>query len=68
LAAIQPATRVNLRQLRFATDREGERVDVHALYPRHRSLSAKVRVFVDAVAAHLAGPDVDPATIRSTYS
>jgi len=46
----------------------GERVDVHALYPRHRSLSAKVRVFVDALAAHLAAPDVDPATIRSTYS
>ena len=24
-------------------------VDVHALYPRHRSLSAKVRVFIDAL-------------------
>lgn len=35
-------------------DHEGERVDVHALYPRHRSLSAKVRAFVDAVAAHMA--------------
>lgn len=35
-------------------DHEGERVDVHALYPRHRGLSAKVRVFVDAVTAHLA--------------
>jgi DNA-binding transcriptional LysR family regulator len=29
------------------------RVDVHALYPSHRSLSAKVRVFIDALATHL---------------
>lgn len=28
-------------------------VDAHALYPSHRSLSAKVRVFIDALAAHL---------------
>jgi DNA-binding transcriptional LysR family regulator len=35
-------------------DHEGERVDVHALYARHRSLSAKVRAFVDAVAEHMA--------------
>ncbi len=28
-------------------------VDVHALYPSHRSLSAKVRVFIDALAGHL---------------
>jgi DNA-binding transcriptional LysR family regulator len=35
-------------------DHDGERVEVHALYPRHRGLSAKVRVFVDAVTAHLA--------------
>jgi DNA-binding transcriptional LysR family regulator len=35
-------------------DHEGERVDVHALYPRQRSLSAKVRAFVDALSAHLA--------------
>jgi DNA-binding transcriptional LysR family regulator len=50
--------------VRLLPDREGDRVDVHALYPRHRSLSAKVRVFVDAVAEHLAspvGPDVSPA-------
>ncbi len=32
---------------------EGEAVDAHALYPSHRSLSAKVRVFVDALATHL---------------
>ena len=38
------------------SDHESERVDAYALYPRHRSLSAKVRVFVEAVAAHLATP------------
>lgn len=42
--------------VRVLRDHEGERVDVHALYPGHRSLSAKVRVFVEAVAAHLAMP------------
>lgn len=31
----------------------GDAVDVHALYPSHRSLSAKVRVFIDALAEHL---------------
>jgi DNA-binding transcriptional LysR family regulator len=39
--------------VRLLPEHEGERVDVHALYARHRSLSAKVRVFVDALAAHL---------------
>lgn len=29
-------------------------VEAHALYPSHRSLSAKVRVFIDAMVAHLA--------------
>lgn len=29
-------------------------VDVHALYPSHRSLSVKVRVFIDALVIHLA--------------
>ena len=32
---------------------EDDSVDVHALYPSHRSLSAKVRVFIDALAEHL---------------
>lgn len=31
-------------------------VDVHALYPSHRSLSAKVRVFIDALVEHLSRP------------
>jgi DNA-binding transcriptional LysR family regulator len=39
-------------------DHEGERVEVHALYPRQRSLSAKVRVFVDALTAYLAAPAI----------
>lgn len=30
-----------------------ETVDVHALYPSHRSLSAKVRAFIDALSDHL---------------
>jgi DNA-binding transcriptional LysR family regulator len=39
--------------VRLLPDLEGERVDVHALYPRQRSLSAKVRAFVDALSAYL---------------
>ena len=31
-----------------------ERVEAHALYPSHRSLSAKVRVFIDAMVEHIA--------------
>ena len=33
---------------------EGEQIEAHALYPGHRSLSAKVRVFIDALVVHLA--------------
>jgi DNA-binding transcriptional LysR family regulator len=32
---------------------EGPRVDAHALYPSHRSLSPKVRVFLDDLVAYL---------------
>lgn len=39
--------------VRVLADHPTEAVDVHALYPSHRSLSAKVRVFVDALAAHM---------------
>ena len=46
-------------------------VEVHALYPSHRSLSAKVRVFIDAFAEHL-GPGfegrVGPAALPSSPS
>lgn len=40
--------------IRLLPDHEPDTVDAHALYPRHRSLSVKVRVFVDALVAHLA--------------
>ena len=39
--------------VRLLPECEGESIDVHALYPSHRSLSAKVRVFIDALAEHL---------------
>ena len=39
--------------VRVLPEYEGERVEVHALYPRHRSLSAKVRVFVEMVAEEM---------------
>lgn len=41
--------------VRLLPDYVTDSVDVHALYPSHRSLSAKVRVFIDALAAHMAG-------------
>jgi DNA-binding transcriptional LysR family regulator len=40
--------------LRVLPDHDGDVVDAHALYPRHHSLSAKVRAFIDALIAHLA--------------
>jgi DNA-binding transcriptional LysR family regulator len=39
--------------VRLLSDYEDESVEVYALYPSHRSLSAKVRVFIDALAEHL---------------
>jgi DNA-binding transcriptional LysR family regulator len=42
--------------VRVLPDHTSDSVDVHALYPSQRSLSAKVRVFIDAVAAHMATP------------
>jgi len=39
--------------VRVLPECEGARVEVHALYPRHRSLSAKVRVFVEMVAEEM---------------
>ena len=44
--------------IRVLPDHGVESVDVHALYPSHRSLSAKVRVFIDALVAHMAATDV----------
>lgn len=47
--------------VRVLPDHESEAVDVHALYPSHRSLSAKVRVFVDALADHLRAQPAEAA-------
>ena len=41
--------------VRVLPDFHGRSVDAHALYPSHRSLSAKVRVFIDAIVEHLHG-------------
>lgn len=40
--------------VRVLPSMESGRVEAHALYPSHRSLSAKVRVFIDAMVEHLA--------------
>jgi DNA-binding transcriptional LysR family regulator len=45
--------------VRVLADLQPDTVDVHALYPSRRSLSAKVRVFIDSFAVHL-------ASVRST--
>lgn len=43
--------------VRLLPDWSSGSVEAHALYPSHRSLSAKVRVFIDAMIEHLAaGP------------
>jgi len=39
--------------MRVLPEWESGSVEVHALYPSHRSLSAKVRVFIDAMIGHL---------------
>lgn len=44
--------------VRVLPDHDHRSVDVHALYPSHRSLSAKVRAFIDAL---LAGHSVERA-------
>lgn len=40
--------------VRLLPDWSSGAVEAHALYPSHRSLSAKVRVFIDALIEHLA--------------
>ncbi len=57
LAAAPIANRALVRVL---PDLRPDTVEVHALYPSHRSLSAKVRAFIDALVAHL-------ATTRSAF-
>ena len=39
--------------VRVLPDLRGELIEAHALYPSHRSLSAKVRVFIDALGEHM---------------
>lgn len=46
--------------IRILPDHPADSIDVHALYPSHRSLSAKVRVFIDALAAHLVAQNQSP--------
>lgn len=43
------------RLIRVLSDLNCGSVEAHALYPSHRSLSAKVRVFIDALVVHLEG-------------
>lgn len=45
--------------VRLLPDHSIDSVDVHALYPSHRSLSAKVRVFIDALAQQVSS-QADP--------
>ena len=40
--------------VRLLPDYAGDRLEIHALYTSHRSLSAKVRVFIDSLIEHLA--------------
>ena len=44
------------RLVRLLPHFKGRTVDAHALYPSHRSLSAKVRVFIDALVSHFDRP------------
>lgn len=39
--------------VRLLPDSAGDAVEIHALYPSHRSLSAKVRVFLETLVEHL---------------
>jgi DNA-binding transcriptional LysR family regulator len=40
--------------VRLFPETEGDSFSIHALYTSHRSLSAKVRVFIDALVEYLA--------------
>lgn len=45
------------RLVRLRPTIAGEPIVIHAVYPGHRSLSTKVRVFIDALMASIAHPD-----------
>ena len=53
--------------VRLLPEYQDDSVDVHALYPSHRSLSAKVRVFIDALAEHLNRTDERAAGEQRTH-
>ncbi|WP_216851106.1 substrate binding domain-containing protein [Acidisphaera sp. L21] len=55
------------RLVRLLPEFAGRSVDAHALYPSHRSLSAKVRVFIDALVDHLSyrGAGFSPLPFRN---
>lgn len=42
------------RLIRLWPGSRGDQIPIHALYPSHRALSAKVRVFIDALASAIA--------------
>ena len=46
----------NKTLVRLLPEYQEDGVDVHAVYPSHRSLSAKVRVFIDMLSEHLTRP------------
>ncbi len=45
------------RLVRLWPGHKGDLIDIHAIYPSRHSLSAKVRVFIDALLAWLPEPD-----------
>jgi DNA-binding transcriptional LysR family regulator len=48
------------RLVRLFPELKGRLLDAHALYPSHRSLSAKVRGFVDVLVSHLGTAQIAP--------
>ncbi len=45
------------RLVRLWPEHRGDLIDIHAIYPSRHSLSAKVRVFIDALLACCPDPD-----------
>ena len=50
--------------VRLFPDHDVDTVDAHALYTSHRSMSAKLRVFIDALIAGTSRPAKDPPRTR----
>ena len=48
--------------VRLLSDTQGDAIDIHAIYASHRSLSAKVRVFIDTLVSELGRKCVDPSS------